>query len=294
MPNSGKLLSTKGSTAQWMAHATEAPIPNTSQLMFMPIKSAKILKCNDVANFKTILHLQCYGWLDINFANNQRFDFMSRKAIFYICFFVVLIIAFYVGLKKMIPGYGEVRLPVLSYVQPFSFTDQDGKQITEKNVAGKVYVTEYFFTTCKGICPKMNTNMKDIFQAYKRDTGFLILSHTVDPETDSVARIKHYADSLGADSKSWLFLTGSKQNLYNAARVSYLLDDPKNNSGDVSTQFIHTQFFALVDKGGRVRKIYDGLKRDELAEMKTDIDYLLKEKDSSSRFANSLYKSSAN
>lgn len=219
---------------------------------------------------------------------------MSRKAIFYTVFFVGLFIVFYIFLNKMIPGYGDVKLPVLSYVQPFSFIDQDGKTITEKEVAGKVYVAEYFFTTCKGICPKMNTNMKEIYQAYKNEPGFLILSHTVDPLTDSVGRMKHYADSLGADSKTWLFLTGNKQNLYNAARVSYLLDDPKNNSVAIENQFIHTQFFALVDKSGRVRKIYDGLKKDELAELQKDIDYLLKEKVSDSHFANNLYKSNGN
>jgi len=219
---------------------------------------------------------------------------MSRKVILYTCFFVVLFIAFYVVLIKIIPGYNEVKLPVLNYVQPFSFTDQDGKTITEKNVEGKVYVTEYFFTTCKGICPKMNTNMKQIYQAYKNDSSFLILSHTVDPGTDSVARMKHYADSLGVDSRTWLFLTGTKQNLYNAARVSYLLDDPKNNNTDIGNQFIHTQFFALVDKSGRVRKIYDGLKNDEITELKKDIDYLLKEKVSDSHFANALYKSNSN
>src|ERR1035438_578787 len=146
---------------------------------------------------------------------------MNRKAIFYSVFFILLFILFYVGLTKIIPGYGEVKLPVLSYVQPFSFTDQDGKTITEKDVAGKVCVVEYFFTTCKGICPKMNNNMKDIFQAYKSEPDFLILSHTVDPKTDSVGRMKRYADSLGADPKTWIFLTGAKQDLYNAARASY-------------------------------------------------------------------------
>lgn len=219
---------------------------------------------------------------------------MNRKAVFYICFFLGLFILFYVGLTKIIPGYGEVKLPVLSYVQPFSFTSQDGKTVTEKSVAGKVCVVDYFFTTCKGICPKMNTNMKDVFMAYKNDSSFLILSHTVDPETDSVSRMKHYSDSLGADSKTWLFLTGSKQNLYNAARVSYLLDDAKNNNDSISHQFIHTQFFALVDKSGRVRKVYDGLKKDELTELKKDINYLLKETVDNSRFANSLYKSNGN
>jgi protein SCO1 len=219
---------------------------------------------------------------------------MNRKAIFYTVFFIVLFFLFYAGLTKIIPGYGEVKLPVLSYVQPFSFTSQDGKTFTEKDIAGKVCVVEYFFTTCRGICPKMNNNMKAIFQAYKSEPGFLILSHTVNPETDSAGRLKHYADSLGADPKTWLFLTGSKQSLYNAARVSYLLDDAKNNNNDISNQFIHTQFFALVDKSGRVRKIYDGLKKEELDELKKDISYLLKETADNSRFANSLYKSNGN
>ncbi|MBS1975279.1 MAG: SCO family protein, partial [Bacteroidetes bacterium] len=189
---------------------------------------------------------------------------MNRRAIYYIAFFLVVIIGFYFALTKLIPGYGEVKLPVLSYVQPFSFIDQDGKTITQKDVDGKVYVAEYFFTTCKGICPKMNTNMKEIYQTFKNEPGFLILSHTVDPLTDSVGKMKHYADSLGADPKTWLFLTGSKQSLYKAARVSYLLDDPNNNNSDINNQFIHTQFFSLVDKSGRVRKIYDGLKKNEV------------------------------
>lgn len=197
---------------------------------------------------------------------------------FYSGFFVVLFIIFYVVLTKIIPGYGDVKLPVLSNVRPFSFTNQDGKRITEKDVAGKVFVAEYFFTTCKGICPKLNTNMKTLFEQYKNNPDFLILSHTVDPQTDSVARLKHYADSLGADSKTWWFLTGRKDSLYNAARVSYLLDDPKNNDISINDQFIHTQFFALVDKNGQVRKICDGLKKDEIEELKTDIDDLLKGK----------------
>jgi protein SCO1/2 len=220
--------------------------------------------------------------------------FMSKKAIFYTVFFAVLFLLFYVGLTKIIPGYGEVKLPVLSYVQPFAFTSQDGKTITEKDIAGKVCVVEYFFTTCKGICPKMNANMKKVYQAFRIHPDFLILSHTVNPETDTVARMKRYADSLGADSKTWIFLTGTKQSLYNAARVSYLLDDAKNNNDPISNQFIHTQFFALVDKSSRVRKIYDGLKTEELEELKKDISYLLKETIDNSRFANSLYKANGN
>ncbi len=219
---------------------------------------------------------------------------MRKKLLFYTGFFVVLFLLFYLALTKIIPGYGDVKLPVLSYVQPFSFTNQDGKTVTEKDVSGKVYVAEYFFTTCKGICPKMNGNMKQLFTEYRNDPGFLILSHTVDPETDSVQRMKRYADSLGADSKTWWFLTGRKDSLYNAARVSYLLDDPKNNNTNISQQFIHTQFFALVDKNGRVRKICDGLKKEEINDLKRDIDKLLKEDLSSPRPLNSSLSSNPN
>ena len=214
---------------------------------------------------------------------------MRRKVIFYIGFFVVLVIAFYVALTQVIPGFGEVKLPIVNRVLPFSFTNQDGQQVTQQSVEGKVYVAEYFFTTCKGICPKLNTNMKEISREYKDEPGFLILSHTVDPETDSVARMKRYADSLGADPKTWWFLTGRKDSLYAMARNSYLLDDPKNNDISINDQFIHTQFFALVDKGGRIRKIYDGLKKDELGEMNKDIRALLREDAPRERFANSLF-----
>jgi len=213
---------------------------------------------------------------------------MRRKIIFYIGFFVVLFVLFYVTLTKIIPGYGEVRLPILNDVQPFFFTDQEGKMISQNDLAGKVYVAEYFFTTCKGICPKMNTNMKEVYVAFKDEPDFRILSHTVDPETDSVGRMKRYADSLHADPKTWFFLTGRKDSLYRAARVSYLLDDPKNNDEDINKQFIHTQFFALVDKNGEVRKIVDGLKKDEIAELEKDIGELLNEKPGINHFSSPL------
>ncbi|MDH7464490.1 SCO family protein [Chitinophagaceae bacterium 26-R-25] len=213
---------------------------------------------------------------------------MKKKILIYSLFFILLFVGFVFALTRFIPGFGEVKLPVLSYVQPFSFKDQDGKVITQQNVMGKVYVAEYFFTTCKGICPKMNTNMRDVYNALKDENDFLILSHTVDPQTDSVGRMKVYADSLGANSSKWLFLTGPKDSLYYTARVSYLLDDPKNNNQNIEDQFIHTQFFALVDKSGRVRKIYDGLKKNELEEMEKDVKNLLKESDGG-RYANGLF-----
>jgi len=213
---------------------------------------------------------------------------MWNKLFFYIGFFILLFVLFYLALTKIIPGYGEVRLPVLNDVQPFLFTDQEGKMISQKDVEGKVYVADFFFTTCKGICPKLNTNLKKIYGEFKDEPDFRIISHTVDPETDSVSQMKHYADSMQADPKTWLFLTGRKDSLYRAARLSYLLDDPKNNEGDIRHQFIHTQFFALIDRSGQVRKIIDGLKNDEITELAADIRVLLKEKAGARHFSNPL------
>jgi len=218
---------------------------------------------------------------------------MKKKTWIYIGFFILLFTGFYYGLKMTIPGYGEVKMPVLSYVQPFSFINQYNQVITQKDVAGKVYLAEYFFTTCKGICPKMNNNMKKLYTIFKDEKNFCILSHTVDPETDTVGRMKRYADSLGVSTGNWWFLTGRKDSLYQAARVSYLLDDPNNGHSKIEDQFIHTQFFALVDKNGRVRKIYDGLKNDELSELEKDIRSLLKEKPAGN-FVNSIFNNNSN
>jgi protein SCO1 len=199
---------------------------------------------------------------------------MSKKTIFYLSFFAGLVIIFYVVMIN-ITNIAEEKLPPLNTVRPFSFVRQDGREITQKDMAGKTYIAEYFFTTCKGICPKMNKNMQKVYEELKNEKDFMILSHTVDPETDSVPVLKRYADSLGASIDNWWFLTGTKENLYRTARESYLLDDPQNSSKNISEQFIHTQFFALVDKGGQVRGIYDGLKKEEITQLVEDCKMLL-------------------
>lgn len=214
---------------------------------------------------------------------------MRKKWVFYVVFFTVLVVGFYFTLAKVIPGYSNKKFQFLNYVQPFTFINQDGKQVTQEDVRGKVYVVEYFFTTCPSICPKMNTNMKRIYEAHKEEPDFMILSHTCDPDNDHPARLRHYADSLQVDTRKWVFLTGRKDSLYNTARVSYLLDDPKNNAQNINEQFLHTQFFALVDKSGNVRKkIYDGLKKEEIEELEEDIAVLLKEP-AQKRFVNNMF-----
>jgi protein SCO1/2 len=194
------------------------------------------------------------------------------------------LIGMFYFLLSFTKGYFDVKLPVMSYVQNFSFTDQNGKEVTQENFEGKVYVTNYFFITCKGICPKMNGNMVGVYNMFKNDKNFAILSHTSMPETDSVPLLKAYQEKMVGSEQTnnakWYFVTGDKDSLYKMARQSYLLDNEKNNSINIAEAFIHTQFFSLVDKYGRVRGIYDGLKPDEIAKMEKDIKTLMKEKES--------------
>lgn len=214
---------------------------------------------------------------------------MSKKLIGYLLFFVVLVIGFYFFLFKGTDKW-KTKLPVISYVKPFHFTTQDGLSYTDRDMLGKVCVVEYFFTTCKGICPKMNTNMKTIYEAFKDEPNFMIVSHTCNPGTDSAARLKIYADSMKIDTKKWVLLTGRKDSLYQIARSAYLLDDPKNSVEKIEDQFIHTQFFALVDKDGKVRgQVYDGLKQAELDRLKKDIRSLLAEKAGTGNFVNGIF-----
>jgi protein SCO1/2 len=203
---------------------------------------------------------------------------MSKKSILYISFFAALVLVFYFVLTQVIPGFSEKKVDPVSYIKQFSFINQDSARVTEKDVSGKVFVAEYFFTTCKGICPKMNNNMKEVYNALKNEPDFLILSHTSDPDTDSPAQLKAYSDSMGVDTRKWIFLTGRKDSLYSMARFSYTIDDPVNNLKSIDDDFLHTQFWALVDRKGDVRKIYDGLKQSEVKSLINDARKLLKNK----------------
>ena len=202
---------------------------------------------------------------------------MSKKKIFYIIFFAVLVVGFFIALGIAIPGYTKPKFPPLSVVQPFAFTNQDGQSVTEKDALGKVTAVNYFFTTCRGICPKMNNNLKPVYEKFKNEPGFLMLSFTCDPETDSVARLKRFTDSLGIDTRKWIFLTGRKDSLYNVARHSYKIDDPKNFVTRIEDDFLHTQFIALVNRKGEVVRVYDGIKASEMRAMESDIEKLLEE-----------------
>ena len=196
---------------------------------------------------------------------------MSKKAAFYIVFFIALITIFFLIVRPWIK-----KKDTISVVQPFSFVNQDGKMVTDKDVEGKVYVAEYFFTTCRGVCPRLNTNLRKVYDRFKDEKDFLILSHTSDPERDSAQQLKKYADSLGVNTSKWIFLTGRKDSLYTTARISYTIDDPANNLKSIEDDFLHTQYWALVNRQGEVKKVYDGLKEKEISAMIKEIEKTLK------------------
>lgn len=203
---------------------------------------------------------------------------LSRKSWLYLAFFVLLAVGFYFTLSVLIPGYSEKKFPPINTIRPFSFVNQDGQRLTDSNMLGKVYAVEYFYTTCPGICPRMNKNMRKVYDELNKENDFKILSLTCDPKTDSAAKLKHYADSMQVDTQKWIFLTGRKDSLYSAARLSFSIDDPANIVRNEEDDFMHSQNWALVNRKGEVVGIFDGLKKSEVKDLIKKAKRLLKEK----------------
>jgi len=170
-------------------------------------------------------------------------------------------------------GYGHT-------IGDFSFQDQNGNTISQVDVENKIYVVEYFFTTCATICPKMNIQMQRIQKAFKGNQDFKILSFTVNPEVDTVEQMKRYALSHEADDNQWHFLTGNKKDLYQLARTSFFILKPAEaqNLGDAGSDFIHTNNFVLIDRKKRIRGYYDGTSQKEVNQLIKDIELLFNEK----------------
>ncbi len=161
-------------------------------------------------------------------------------------------------------------------VAPFSFINQDGKTVTDKDYEGKIYVADYFFTTCKTICPKMATELLRVQEKFEYTKGLVkILSHTVDPEDDSVPVLKAYANMIHADNGMWDFVTGDKKQLYDMARDSYLVNAMQGDGG--KDDFIHSELFVLVDKEKHIRGIYDGTDIKAVNDLLDDIKVLIAE-----------------
>lgn len=219
-------------------------------------------------------------------------DFIKKYRILiitFILFSIVTVSLFYNALKpqKTLPIYNpadvnpELVDSTVQYVAKyhtiadFSFTNQNGKTITQKDYEGKIYVADFFFTTCGSICPIMTTNMIDVQKAFANNPKVMILSHTVTPEIDSVPVLKKYALEKGVIDSKWNLVTGDKKDIYSMARKSYLA--VKLGKPEELYDMVHTENFVLVDAEKRVRGFYDGTKKEEVKKLIEDIQWLLTE-----------------
>ena len=160
-------------------------------------------------------------------------------------------------------------------IPPFKFINQDSAFITEKDFDGKIYVADFFFTSCTSICPVMHRNMLDVYEKFKDNPNVKLLSHSIDFKYDTPARLKSYAEKLGISGNSWQFVRGTKEEIYGLAEKSYLVAVSEDSAA--ADGFIHQGWFILVDKQKRLRGAYDGTKPEAVKQLISDMQILLKE-----------------
>jgi protein SCO1/2 len=178
-------------------------------------------------------------------------------------------------IERMVDGKMVVDTEYAT-VPDFFFLNQDSVAVTQQKVKGKIYIADFFFVTCPTICPIMKKQMIRVFEKYKGDTNILLLSHTIDPEHDTIALLKDYSTRLGSDGKQWMFLTGNREAIYDMAEKGYYataMPDSTEPGG-----YVHSGGFILVDGLRRVRGIYNGTDEAEVTHLMDDIDMLKKEK----------------
>ena len=156
-------------------------------------------------------------------------------------------------------------------ISDFKLTNQNGIEITQANYKDKIYVADFFFTTCQDICPVMTKNMYQLQEELKNDNQILLLSHTVIPEVDTVEQLKEYAVENNVDDSKWNLVTGDKKQIYELARKSYLAVEDSNYS---QYDMIHTENFMLIDKERQIRGFYDGTNSEDINRLLKDIEIL--------------------
>jgi len=170
---------------------------------------------------------------------------------------------------EIIPDTIDHRIP------EFVFVDQDSNRVTGETFRDKIYVADFFFTSCPTICPVMKTQMLRLYEEFLNDDQVLLLSHTIDPDYDSVPILKDYASRLEVESDKWHFVTGLKEDIYEIAEKSYMVTSGEDDSAPGG--YIHSGAFLLVDKEKRIRGVYDGTKKEQVDRLIRDIPKLLKE-----------------
>jgi protein SCO1/2 len=156
-----------------------------------------------------------------------------------------------VWVDKTDPAYRRLHT-----IPPFAFTDQNGQLITQNSTRGKIYVANFFFTRCGNICPKMMDNMKKVSAAFAGNPNVIIISHSVAPWYDDVSVLKKYAAEKDINNPNWHLVTGSKEQIYSIARQGYFADAATKSA--ITTRFLHTENFILVDRQGHIRGVYNG------------------------------------
>ena len=164
---------------------------------------------------------------------------------------------------------------VYNTIPDFAFVNQKGDTVTQKNVAGKIYVTDFFFTSCPTICPVMKRQMIKVYDKYKDNPDFMILSHSIDPDHDTPEVLNKYATDLGVEGTQWEFLTGQKEKIYDIGQGHYLVTAKEDDTAEGG--YIHSGAFVLVDKDRRVRGMYDGTSEEGTEKLIRDIGVLLEE-----------------
>ncbi|CAM3728124.1 SCO family protein [Pontibacter korlensis] len=171
---------------------------------------------------------------------------------------------------------GETVVDTIYHQIPdFAFVNQDSQRVSQETVAGKVYVTDFFFTSCPTICPKMKSQMLRVYEAYKDNPNVVLLSHSIDPAHDTVAVLKDYADRLGIKTAKWHLLTGDKESIYNIAG-NYLAAAKEDESAEGG--FSHSGDFFLIDQQRRIRGHYNGTDPASVDKLIQDIPLLLNDK----------------
>ncbi|MEN2284322.1 SCO family protein [Algoriphagus sp. SE2] len=161
-------------------------------------------------------------------------------------------------------------------IPPFNLQNQQGKTVTQKDVEGKIYVVDFFFTSCPGICPKMTSNMSIIQEEFINDDELLILSHSVTPEFDNVTILREYADAKGVVDSKWYLLTGDRAQIYDLGRNQYFVEEDLGLEKDPD-DFIHSENFILIDQNRYIRGIYNGLNKTSVNQLIADINTLKSE-----------------
>jgi protein SCO1 len=178
-----------------------------------------------------------------------------------------------------LPIFGEKEVEggdtIYHTIADFKFVDQDSAVVTNDTFKDKIYVADFFFTSCRTICPIMKTQMLRVYDSIQNEPDVLLLSHSIDPEYDTVGLLHDYAERLGVKSNKWHFVTGSKEDIYKIAQTSYFataMEDKAEPDG-----FIHSGAFLLIDKNKRIRGKYDGTKEEDVNRLLVEIQRLKKE-----------------